>query len=286
MTFCFIFLARRKGGIGIVSDRRISIQTSFDGWVPIKDDAVKFGMLSSDFGFAFAGSVDTVRLVINALAELPPVKAPSDRLNETSQRISQIYSDLVVQDPVLSGPDSGAILVFFDTYRRHSSQRYRLLQLELIYDTKEKRALVHRNFDRGRDWLAIGANLGVRKHLARCAITDMQEFARRRVRARLATKEEINKISHSPDATSLIFEPGANPPWRELETYRMIRDFGDARMDYTSTLAAVASGAIHWEVKHLKSQRVAAMTTISQEQHVAVFHKAYGLRVSSPGFPE
>tara|TARA_B110000503_G_scaffold113973_1_gene171205 strand:+ start:44 stop:400 length:357 start_codon:yes stop_codon:yes gene_type:complete len=117
----------------------------------------------------------------------------------------------------------------------------------------------------------------------------MQEYTKRRIQHRLATKEEIEKlpkhVSSNPGAEIQIQEPGQNPPWRELETYRMLKDFGDARMDYTSTLTAVASNAIHYEVMHLKGQGVSEMSTISQEQYTAAFHKAYGLRPSSPGFP-
>jgi hypothetical protein len=117
MTFCFMFCARHKGGIGIVSDRRISIQTSFDGWVPVDDNAVKFRMLSKDHGFAFAGSVNTVNLVIDSFVKMLPLKRPSERLSETAQIIAQIYSDLVSYNPLIQAPDAGAILIFFDTYR-------------------------------------------------------------------------------------------------------------------------------------------------------------------------
>jgi hypothetical protein len=159
----------------------------------------------------------------------------------------------------------------------------------LRYDAKKRSALVQVNSDRGKDWVAIGATPEIRRHLAGCTIPDIQEFASRRIKVRQLTAKEIRKYSksalHGPKAKLLILGHGENPPWVELETHRMLRDFGDARMDYTSILAKVASNAVRYEVAHLKRKRVVEIATISEELYVAEFNKAYGLRKSSPSFP-
>lgn len=290
MTFCLVFCAKNRGGVGIVSDRRISIETEFDGWVPVRDDATKFGLINNAMGVAAAGSVYTIQLVLNRLAEFPVARRPSERLNEMTGIISKIYDELIAAHHRLRDPDAHAIFIFFDTYRRHSSQRFRLHQIQVRYNQLTGKGIIELNFDRGKDWVAIGASPRIRQQLAGCALEDMQEFARSKISFRRSTKQEIEKIPPakrgSPEAAIFRQEPGINPPWRELETYRMLKEFGDASMDYAAQLTQVASNAIHYEVMHLKGLGLEEMQTISQVQHTAVFHPAYGLRVSTPGFPD
>lgn len=289
MTFCFIFCAKHRGGVGIVSDRRVSIETKFDGWVPVHDDAVKFGLLHDVLGVATAGSVGTIRFILERLAQFPMPRKPSERLAKTARNILMIYNELIEADPSSREPEASAEFVLFDCYRRHGSRRFRLYQLRVRYDGFADRSVLDENYDRGRDWVAIGASQRVRQQLSACAIEDMRRFAQRKIRFRRLTEQEAGKLPSkeqgSAKAVSFRQEPGTSHPWRELETYRMLHEFGDARMDYASQLTAVASNAIHYEVKHLKERNFEEMQTISENQFTAVFHPAYGLRQSTPSFP-
>lgn len=283
MTFCYMFRAMDRGGIGIVSDRRISVRHGFDGWVPEADDAVKFGLLTPQLGLAFAGEVSLVAKIIEGLSQVDFCRRPSKRMDMVLSSVAEIYKRVVNDSPEFLSADSNAQFIFFDTYRRRSQQRYRLLRVNMFYHQSERR--LHIAFSQGRNiqWAAIGASAEIRKSLADLASTAMSEFATRRATVRRLNVDELAKIEarrSGPSMSEYVLDTtGGEPVSRVLETHKIKREFGPRAFDYTQWLGIVAANKIQAGIAGLHSQGDEIGATIGAKLHVASYHSAYGLQL-------
>lgn len=287
MTFCFVFLAKDRGGVGIVSDRRISFKTGFDGWVAERDDATKIGLLTPNIGVVFAGNIRLVQSIIQGLETSNLGNKPSQRLEVLRASVTEHYIRAANEDKAFLARDQNAQFIFFDSYRRHGRHRYRLLRMHLFYCSSENRVHVACREGRKTVWAAIGASPDVRRHLSDRAANAMSEFASRRGTVRSLNPKEIDALrakgkSHSL-AEFVLDTTGGEPVSRILETFKIKREFGPKAPDYTEMLANVASNEIQLCVEELRANSVEDVATISSRLHVATYHKAYGLHLSELG---
>lgn len=283
MTFCYMFRAMDRGGIGIVSDRRISVRHGFDGWEPETDDALKFGLLTPHLGLAFAGQVSLVAKIIEGLSQVDFDRRPSGRMDVVRSSLAEIYKRVVEGSSDFLSADSNAQFIFFDTYRRHSQQRYRLLRVSMFFHQGEKRLHIAFSQSSNMQWAAIGASAEIRKSLADLASTAMSEFANRQATVRKRNVDELAKIEARRSGPSLseyvLDTTRGEPVCRVLETHKIKREFGQSAPDYTQVLGMVASNKIQAGIEALHSQGDEIAATIGANLHVASYHPAYGLQV-------
>jgi hypothetical protein len=224
-----------------------------------------------------------VAKIIEGLSQVDFGRKPSGRMDLVRSNVKEIYKRVVEDSPDFLSADSNAQFIFFDTYRRRSQQRYRLLRVSMFYHQSEKRLHIALSQGSNMQWAAIGASAEIRKSLAGLASTAMSEFANRRATVRKLNVDELAKVKAKRSGHSLgeyvLDTTRGEPVCRVLEMHKIKQKFGPRAPDYTQMLGMVASNKIQAGIEGLHSQGDEIGATIGANLHVASYHSTYGLQV-------
>lgn len=280
MTYCFIFCAGFKGGIGIVADRRVSVETKFDGIRPLHDEAVKVAMLNSEVGVVFAGTNILIHKILDKLMGHDLMSNPSGRREKICEIIPIIYQKLVQDDVEFRNSSDNASLVFFDTYKSRGNQKYRLLKIEVKFNPEKVRCEIGRSLKKS-SYISIGATQEIRRYIDSHAIIEMQQFLKEPISLKVTKNYE--SLTASSDAVGLLMERGkGSPPYIEAEYNRLYEEIGEpaSRIDYTSLLVIRASHSIQFSIEALKKERRFMIDGVSLNLSCASYHSQYGLQLN------
>ena len=285
MTFCFVFLAHDRGGVGIVSDRRLSTTTTYGDVLVETDDATKVIQLTEKSGVAVAGNLKLLGKLTRCLPWIMNEARPSKRIEVATKYLGHLYGQTITEDPVFQDPAIGASMIIFDTYRRRTSQRYRIKRLVFEFNEQKQRPEIALSGGGDTDFLTIGASKSIRTQLGKMGASALLEMAKRNAEYRHATKAEVENLNakHKIDTSAEVFvlDTTRGEPLGRATSSARRNVIGGRALGYTDFLAIAASAAIQHEVRGMHRHFYPGSMTISPNLHVGVFDVDRGLRLSS-----
>jgi hypothetical protein len=287
MTFCLVFLAHDRGGIGIVSDRRLSTSTTYGDVLVESDDETKVIQLTETSGIAVAGNVGLLGKLIHGLPSIMSEAVPRKRIELATKYLSQLYVQTTTEHPVFQDSAIGASMIIFDTFRRRTSQRYRIKRLAFEFNEQKHRAEVALSGGGNTDYLTIGASKALRTQLGIVGASALFELANRKAEYRQATMVEVENIKAihkiDPSAQLFVLDTTLGEPLARATSSVERNSIGGRALGYTDFLAMAASAAIKHEVRGMQQKFYLGSFTISPNLHAGVFDVDRGLRLSSSG---
>lgn len=292
MTFCMAFDCGDKGGVTIVSDKRISYENGFDGSVPINDDVQKVLMLPSGVGLTFAGDLTLIRDCV-MLSQAFRCSSPKYRLEEFRRHIFNTYRMLLSLRTELKNPVLKAEFIAFDCYKKRGHPRYRVLHILLQWDQDNNRAILGSSFAKKWKIKTIGSTDLIQRRLRQAAAENMAEFRSRRGSIRKATREEEAEFSkqgiHSETGEMLMIDTSLGkegmPMWKlfsiaHLSDYKHLQN-----LHYAWQLGLCAVAAIEDEVRICKETGVTGVEGISSKFHLSTYTMQFGLQTNEVSGP-
>jgi hypothetical protein len=283
MTFCFAFNARDRGGIGIISDRRISNSTTYGDVAVENDEATKVFQLTESCGLAVAGNLNLVSALMFRLGSRAQMFSSQDRLENTTRYLGNRYIELVTLNACYRDPAINASMIFFDCHRNRSSTKYRMARLLFDYDPVERRAMIGRTFRQKYDWFTIGASKEIRTKLGQSGAQALSDLASKNAQYYPAPPEMVNKIKakhdFSPEAAFYLLDTSKGEPMYRATDRNRLQGLEMPVPGYTDFLAMAASATIQAEIVAMHRSFVPNSFSISQNLHVGVFEAGRGLRL-------
>ena len=286
MTFCFVYNARHRGGIGVVADRRLTSVTTFGDVNFESDEAQKILNFGKSFGMVFAGNLVLIQRLIVGLEDTLNSGSASGRLDRVRTTLRKNYNIFIRDEAHLSDPGINASLICFDARHGRGKQIYRIRKFVAYFDQEVGRFRAGWASQRGADWEAIGGTHEIQARLAFVARHDLAEACRQGGSVELASQGTISKLSGRYDVKSdpLIFQIDSTTGERLHKSFDDFRrKFGPLQYDYVDYLNTVASNAIQYEIQLMHERLEPFSDTISQSLHVARFIAGEGVKLSSLG---
>ena len=284
MTFCFVYNAHFRGGIGVVADRRLTSVTEFGDVLFESDEAQKIVNFDKSFGMVLAGNFALIQRLVNGLEGALSSGSPAGRLDRVCTTLRENYNACIRDEAHLRDPSINASLICFDTRHNRGRQIYRIRKFVAYFDQEVGKFRAGWASRSRADWEAIGGTQDIQARLAFVARHDLAEAYHKGGSVELVSQDTIAKLSARYDVKSdpFIFQIDSTTGERLHKSFdNFRRKFGPLQYDYVDYLNTVASNAIQYEIQLMHERHEPFSDTISQSLHVARFIAGEGVTISS-----
>jgi len=246
--------------------------------------ATKVAQLSGSFGLALAGDTHLLEFLARDLSKKVDSLRENYRMEEVAQHLRTRYSQLLASDDQIRSASSNAALISFDTFRRRSSQKYRIMRLDFSFDERRNRGRMNVGMGtKNAACVAIGSTRKIRSHLSDVGSSALYDMATRSGTFRRATESEERHwkedCGYSQDAEFYYGSSQGDESLARATATRRTSRTGKFAPRYTEFLAFAACAAIQDEIRLMHRHFCEGSFTISPNLHVATFEVDRGLKL-------